>query len=478
MSHASLPESRGSLARSTLIKMGVRIAVIIALVTVFGYLHIFSSFRTETLMRMERAVLERGQREQAIFVLAQDNHATLKTALEERLRAWSQQDPTPLFDSLFSKLPDGTIRNDPQGFDGRKMPGVFVPPGVTDDVDFRRRLLAAYDVVAQYGPAFHVRFTNTGVMLPEGVLVGYWPGGATWFQDVESSFSLVGFEYFTHALPENNPQRKSSWTGIFEDTPSKTWMVTVSTPLDMDGRHVATVSHDVLLDELMHRTSNTLLQGAYNILFRDDGQLIVHPELKMKSGAEAYNIREDPRPPEEVFEQEATASQLAHLRDIFEKVKARPPGKTVLELTGHGEYLAVARLEGPGWNLVTVMPEQEVSAAAFDVARYVLLLGVMSLLMELVIMFWVLRQQISRPLLAFTQAADQVAAGDFEVALDSSRDDELGRLASAFQFMTQEVHRREEALRQANEGLEQRVEERTQKLQEIHRRFVETARQV
>ena len=31
-------------------------------------------------------------------------------------------------------------------------------------------------------------------------------------------------------------------------------MVTVSTPVDLEGRHVATVSHDVLLEELVHRT--------------------------------------------------------------------------------------------------------------------------------------------------------------------------------------------------------------------------------
>ncbi|HEY0094494.1 MAG TPA: histidine kinase, partial [Archangium sp.] len=167
-----------------------------------SYLHIFRSFRDEALVQMERVAAERGQREQAIFVLAQDNHAVLKKALAERLQAWSEKDPDPLFDSLFARLPDGTIRNNPQGFDGTTMPGVFVPRGVTVDADFRRRLVAAYDVVAQYGPAFHVRFTNTGVMLPEGVLVGYWPEGATWFQDVEAAFSLVELEYFTGAQPD------------------------------------------------------------------------------------------------------------------------------------------------------------------------------------------------------------------------------------------------------------------------------------
>ncbi|PTL82312.1 histidine kinase [Vitiosangium sp. GDMCC 1.1324] len=458
--------------------MGVRIAVLIALTTLFSYLHILNSFRTEVLSQMERSVSERSQREQAIFVLAQDNHALLKKELESRILAMRQQDPRPRFDSLFVSLPDGTIRNNRQTFDGTRLPGVYIPRGVKVDDDFRRRVLASYDVVSQYGPAFHTRFTDTGVMLPEGVVVGYWPEGATYFLDLDPAFSIVDLEYFTQAQPRNNPSRASAWTGIFEDAPSKTWMVTVSTPLDMEGRHVATISHDVLLNELMTRTINDHLPGGYNMLFRDDGLLIAHPELRVKSGVEPYNIQHDARQPEQVFERSSTAEQRAHLQAIFERVKKRSPGETVLELPEFNEFIAVARLEGPGWDLVTVVPESVVSSAAFRSARYVLLFGVVSLLMELGIMYWVLKQQITEPLLTFTQATARLASGDFQVGLDTSRGDELGQLAHAFQRMAREVQRREEALRQANEGLEQRVEERTRELKDVHRQLVETARQV
>jgi two-component system NtrC family sensor kinase len=472
------PQPQSSLARSTLIKMGVRIGVIIGLTTLISYLHIFNSFRDEALVRMERSVVERSQREQAIFVQAEDNHAQLKKAMAERIQFWRQQDPEPHFSRLFAQLPDGTIRNNPQTYEPMTMPGVFVPGGVVADLDFRRRLLAAYDVVSQYGPAFHVRFTNTGVILPEGVLVGYWPEGGTWFKDVEASFSILEVEWFTIAQPQNNPRRETSWTSIFEDTPSKVWMVTVATPLDMEGRHVATVSHDVLLNELMDRTIRSNIPGAYNMLFRDDGELIAHADLKVKNGVGAYNILKAAQQPAEVSAQMGTPEQQAHLRAIFDRVKAREPGQNVLELPEYGEYIAVGRLEGPDWNFVTVLPDRVVSAAAFRVARYVLVFGVVSLLLELGIMFWVLRQQITRPLLTFTQASTSLATGDFKVELDTVRRDELGQLARAFKDMASELQKREEALRQANEGLEQRVKERTQELEQVHRQLVETARQV
>ncbi|WP_245768474.1 ATP-binding protein [Stigmatella aurantiaca] len=469
MPSSSSVRPSASLARSTLISMGVRIAVIIALATFFSYLHIFHAMRAQALAQLERHVVDRSQREQEIFLLAQDNHVALKQALRERIEAWSQKDPQPQFDTLFARMPDGTLRNQFQGFDGTRMPQVFVAKGVPVDDGFRRRLIAAYEVTAQYGPPLHARFTDTYVMLPEGALVMYWPKAPTWSRDAEATYSFLTLDYFTDSLVQNNPQRKTGWTGIYEDEPSKLWLSSCTTPLDLDGRHVASVGSDVLLEELMDRTLSDHLPGAYNVLFRDDGQLVAHPFLKNKGG-EALNILSPPPG-------EGTTGQHTHLRDIFDQVRARAPGQSVLELPKHGEYLAVARLEGPGWNLVTMMPEEVVSSAALAASRYVLVFGLASLLLELAIMYWVLKQQITRPLGAFTQAADQLAAGGFNVTLPSSRDDELGRLGAAFQHMAQKLQQREEALRQANEGLEQRVEERTRELKEVHQQLVQSARQ-
>jgi two-component system, NtrC family, sensor kinase len=474
MSHPS--KSRSTIARSTLIRMAVRIGVVIALTTLVSYLHILRTIRTESLEHLARHVAERSQREQAIFVIAEDSHALIKQAFEERLRAGSQEDPTFRFDSLFELRPDGTIRNRPQGFDGTRMPGAWVAPGVNADTGFRRRLLAAYDVMAQYGPAYRTRHINTFIMLTEGVNVLYWPEVPNWTQDVASDFPLLTFEYYTLSRPQENPQRRMAWTRSYKDDTSGKWLVSAVTPVDLEGRHVATLGNDVLVDDLLSRTLVDRLPGAYNIIFRDDGQLIAHPEIKLDGGTVGYDILAD-RPPEGSRTGLPTAEQQAHLRSIFEAVKGRASGQTVVELPEHGEYIAVARMQGPGWNFVTVLPEHVVSSKAIEAARYVLVFGLVSLLLELLIMYWVLRDQISRPLRSFTQATAQVAAGDFGVSLETSREDELGQLARSFELMAQAVRQREEALRQANEGLEQRVEERTRELKDVHQQLMRTARQ-
>jgi C4-dicarboxylate-specific signal transduction histidine kinase len=455
----------------------MRIAVVIALGTLFSYLNLLQTLRDQSLVQLEHSVAERSHREESIFVLAEDNHAFLKKALQERIQAVRQEGQEAAdvrFDRLFTQLSDGTIRNRPERFDGTKMPGAFVPRGVSLDGEARQRFVAAYDVVAQYGPVLQTRFVDTYIMLPEGAIVAFWPGRPTWCQDAEPTLPLLTLDYFIVSLPQHNPRRRTAWTGAFEDTVSKIWMVTASTPLDVEGRHVATISHDVLLEELMTRAASGHLSGAYNIIFRDDGQLITHPELRQE-GTVAYNIRDTGLPAAST--QLGAPEQRLHLRRIFERVMSRPPGQNVMELPEHGEYLAIARLEGPGWNFVTVLPESVISQPAFHSARYVLVFGLVSLVLELAIMFWVLQRQISRPLLAFTHATDRIATGDFKVELDTRRQDELGQLAQAFRLMADEVQRREEALRQANEGLEQRVDERTRELKDVHRQLVQVARQ-
>ena len=428
--------------------MGLRIAVVIALGTLFSYLHLFNTLRDQSLVQLERSVAERSQREEAIFLLAEDNHAFLKKALQERIQALSQQEVSSRFDGLFVELPDGTVRNRPEGFDGTKMVGLFVPRGVSVDADLRRRILASYDVLTRYAPAFQSRFTDTFIVLPEGAMILYWPEGPTYCQDAAPTESIISQEFFPLTLPENNSERKTVWTGVYEDPINGNRMVTVTTPLDVEGRHVASIGHDLFLEELVARTSDDRLPGAYNVIFREDGRFIAHPpEMKTKGN------------------------------HIFERVKNRQPGQSVLELPESGEYLAVARLQGPDWNFVTVLPESVVAKPALQAARYVLLFDLGSLVLELAIMFWVLRRQISQPLLAFTHATDQVATGNFKVQLDTRRQDELGQLAQAFRLMADEVQGREEALRRANEGLEQRVDERTRELKDVHRQLVQVARQ-
>ena len=62
-------------------------------------------------------------------------------------------------------------------------------------------------------------------------------------------------------------------------------------------------------------------------------------------------------------------------------------------------------------------------------------------------------------------ATERVAGGDLTAPIESVRHDELGRLCQAFNEMRQAVQRRDQELRQLNDGLQQQVAQRTADLE-------------
>jgi two-component system, NtrC family, sensor kinase len=393
-------------------------------------------------------------------MLAEDDHALMKTAFEERLRTLTAEDVGARFDRLFERMPDGAVRNRTAVFDGTRQTCLFVPRDVSVDDSMRRRILAAHDVTNQYGPAFLVRFRDTFFTLPEGVVLVYWPDRPHYCQEAEPDLHPTSMEYFGTSTPQNNPARRTAWSGVYYEEVTGKWMATATTPVDQEGRHIASISHDVMIEDLLARTISDSLPDAYNVIFRDDGQFIAYPGMHL----------------EHTTEQPVATKQQVHLRRLAERVMAHPSEQQLVELPEDSEYVAVARMHGTRWNFATVLPSEVVSRPAIQAARVVLLLGVLSLLFELAIVSWVLRTQITRPLAAFTQATNRVAAGDFKVEFNTVRDDELGQLAHDFRLMADELQRREAQLRATNEGLEQRVEERTRELKQVHEELVQTAR--
>ncbi len=455
-SHSNPEENsfQGSLTRQTLLKIATSIGVVIIASTAIGYIHLVSRITRQTLTQLEKYVRIRAQRERAIFTLAEDNHKILKQALLERLEADGEYDPYSEFYYEFVQEADGSIRNYPDTFDLEKHPGVFLGQNVTIDADIRQRVMAYYDILSAFGPAWRNRFANTYTQIPENGMVMYmheYP----WAMKAPSreSFRVTDDESFQITRPINNLERKTVWTGIYYDQVADAWMVSCVTPLDVNNRHIATIGHDILVDELLQRTLGDAIEGTYNIILRGDGRLVVHPELMEQIQQEdgKFNIQRSDDP---------------HLRRIFQLATQNSDQQVIIDNPQHDEYLAVTKIDEPDWYLVTVLPKSLVEKEAFATARLILLMGLTLLLVEIVVVFLILHHQIAHPLTQMMKATENIAAGKLEIELDTSRSDELGRLASLFNKMTQQLRESFAALAKTNEELEVRVEQRTAELTE------------
>jgi len=416
--------------------MGISIGIAIILIAIISYWYLTVLLKSQTVEQLEHYISERGQRESSIFLLAQDNLAVLKTELLLQLDALGDQDPKSEFDRLFVKSKDGVIRNRPENFDGKRQAGVYIDKSLNLDADIRRRVLTFYQLTMKYGPAWHNRFQDTYITTPENIMVIYWPEVPTWVQDATADLYMPAEEYLWVADKKHNPSRINSWTGLFYDQVSKIWMVSSETPVDIGDRHIATIGHDIVLNELLDRTLNDTLDGAYNLILRADGRLIAHPDkmAEIKDKAGYFDI---------------SKSNDLHLKHIFQYIKNLQNNQVIVDNDQDNELLAVTKIEGADWYFVTVYPKSLLSKQAAKTAYLILMLGMILLLLEMILLFFLFRKQVTQPLQEFLSATQQISDGNFSlatkdedgrvIALPVERDDELGELAISFNGMVEQM---------------------------------------
>ncbi len=87
-------------------------------------------------------------------------------------------------------------------------------------------------------------------------------------------------------------------------------------------------------------------------------------------------------------------------------------------------------------------------------------------LMVLIILFniYLIRKSVVDPLKALSAGAERIGAGNFDYVAETKRDDEVGKLAQAFNTMIERLRERTAALSRAKDELEIKVQERTAEL--------------
>lgn len=443
-----------SLIKDTVIKTALGIGVVILASTTYGYFYLVDTITKDQLAQIDRYVKLRGKRESIVFQAAEANNNILKASLTRAFTESPQSDFSFDFDKEFTKMPDGTTRNRPERFSTQWTPGLFLGANVKVDQEMKRRTSVYFNLLKGFGPAWQDNFVNTYVQIPENGIVIYMPSYA-WTQKAPSdeSFFVTNDESFQITKYSYNPLRSTVWTGIYYDQVANNWMVSCMTPFDLNGEHLGTIGHDILIGELRQRTINVSLPGTYNLIFQSNGRLIAHPKFmdKITESESKFNI---------------TKAGIPNLSNIFNAVTQAQDTDQIIYNSLSNEYLAVTKINGPDWYLVTVIPKIFLQQKAFDSAQLIVLLGLLSLATEILIVMYIMRRQVSAPLSQLMGATEAIAQGNLNIKLDISRQDELGRLAYLFNRMSQQIQDSFNNLARINEELEIRVEERTHELKE------------
>ncbi len=399
--------------------------------------------------RLALRALERARIAERVLVQTVESHETVRRAFVEKWPAYQGPDTLRRFDQLFVRYPDGSIRNRSDISDGHKWSTGWIRKGEKISDDLRRRYVLFFDLSQQYGPGMVIREDNLFfTSLPEQANMGYDPIlYPDWANLIPADFDQKIYEWGRLAYAPAQPGEGARWAGPeVDDSGGDAGLVySTLTPILYQNRHLATVCSSNTVSGMVKRVllSNAEETSGRYILLRANGTLI--------------HDTQSPADPSGGSKASSTATAL--YRAIHDTTR----GAAHFPITGFNDgedsYFAIARVEGPGWLMATVLPGKVVRAEALGEAQWALWTGIVALVLLLGVFAAVLRRQIASPLGDLTRAAERVAGGETAIRLPDDRPDELGRLAHAFNDMAAKVAERDAALRRDKAEIEAALSE-------------------
>lgn len=359
------------------------------------------------------------RRAQDLFSSVETRGEVLSRRFLERYRA-SAGDPgwASQFERWYVETEPGVLRLDNRFFEGTVEAGfpyaglsAFVAPRPAAlDAELRRRIVVAQQVLMELGPAWAGEVTNTHFSMPENALLMY-STTDPWGQLADPGLVITDFATVRSTPQSENPSRRPNWTGLYFDLSAGLWTITHQAPIDADGRHLANASFDLGLDELLKELVATRDRKATTqLVINSDGQVVA------TSLALDDSLREEGHVvlgslPEAVSGNQALKALLAQLSES----DARQPRTREAQ----GQVMIARHLDRPDWWYISIYSEEELLRDALVLPTRIIAVNLFLLVVILLLVYWLVRVQISRPLTWIANAASMVSGANYRELLDS-----------------------------------------------------------
>jgi signal transduction histidine kinase len=431
-----------SLTGRTLLQVAIGVTCIVAIASATSYYLLFAEMQRRALNELSRTVSARGRAEGEVFLLARDLQQVIRSTIVEKYPNYLDAHTLARFDELFVRHGDGAIRSRPELLHGPNSVSGWINRNTPLTAELRQRMVLLHDICEQYKSAALLRFVDIFITAPEQLNVGTDPPGLPlWGLTVPADFDQNAEDWGSLGDAAHDPTREVVWLPPSFDSVWQKPLSAVATPIYIDGRHIATLYDDLLLDQMVAKLVLADVPGVKHAIFDRDGTLIAHTDkmgaIATSKGHYRIDARRDPM-----------------LAAMLESA-LRNPGRSVSGYhAATDQYFALGQIAGPGWSFASMQSGTKVRAEAFRSAQWVLWSGLGSLALLLAVLAGILRRQIARPLRQLTEAAEFIARGEVQPLKVRTRPDELGRLAAAFDDMSLRVAERDAALRKETRDLQ------------------------
>ncbi|HUG21753.1 response regulator [Piscinibacter sp.] len=430
----------------TLLRLALAGAAVLLLASLLGTWLLYRQIEAQEMQQLASRVTERARVAERVLGHTVETHAAVRQAFAERWPQVQNAATDKRFETLMTRYPDGAWRNSKEVSDGRLFPTGWIHRNAALSADLRRRIVLFYDLSQIYGPGAAMRRDNLFFMgVPEDSNMGYDPYlNPNWIFDIDEKFSHFDFEWGRLGHAPARPGAATRWSQPSVDVETVTRfgaLFTGVTPMHFEGRQLAAVGTTILLSEFLARVLPPATSDSRYLIFHPSGALLADTELGERLAPQVGKFKLADLPGDLPASLLVAAGEgAATARSGYSRVS--------------DAYFALARIDGPDWQVAATLPGALLRQRALRPALWALGAGVGVLLTLLLIFAGVLRRQVAAPLGELTRAAETLAAGDTSVRLPARRDDELGRLAHAFNDMTEKVALRDAALREDKTSIE------------------------
>lgn len=251
------------------------------------------------------------------------------------------------------------------------------------------------------------------------------------FNRLDKSYLHVPYLYWDwYQIPRE--LGKLEWSEpYFDEGAGNILMSTCSVPFYQETNGVkqikGIVGMDVSLDALTELISSVkVLKTGYAALLSRNAMILAHPLKDAIMNETFFSIAE--------------ARNNPSLRELGKKMIRGESGFILYDsLMGVRSWLYYAPIRSTGWTLAVVFPEAELLENVTRLSITMAVMGFFGLLLLILAVIHIANTLI-KPLKLLTDATDEIASGNFDVALPKVySNDEVGMLTYDFQVMTESL---------------------------------------
>jgi signal transduction histidine kinase len=346
---------------------------------------------------------------------------------------------------------------------------LFIPNFITIDDDLKKRVeLSAY-----------LEYIFPKVLENEPNAVAIWmvgPQGESRYYpniglgNIAPPDERVTEEIFVAtANPKNNPERKVVWIPVYDDPAEQGLMITASAPIYIKEKgFFGVLGIDVTLNTIIKNIEEyNPIENSYSFLIDKDGYSIALPAQAYKDIL-GRNKKEN-----------ESRINLNHLTNAFgpiiSKMKEGSRGFHSIIIGDKELYVAYAPLESTGFSLGIVVEKEVMLKTVSDLQKEVedstqrmiyfriIPAGLLILVSAWIAGFFYIRQIIG-PIKNLTETAEEISKGNLIVKSNVTSKNEIGKLASVFNQMIEDLKKSHKQIKKHTGELEKKVRERTSEL--------------